>query len=96
MAHMLPDGSPPPPKNVRETIKLGGENDILSGSKSIALNHFEMHEVMAFDKVKSPVQNLILNKGTDNEASYARTAHSQGEMFGLSKCFRACGMLVMV
>lgn len=85
MAHMLPDGSPPPPKNVRETLKVNEQDNVLAGSKSIAFNDYETHEVMEFDNVKSPLENLVLNKGTDNEASYARTAHSQGEMFGLSK-----------
>ena len=29
--------------------------------------------------------DIVFNKGKINEASYSRTAHSEGEMFGLSK-----------
>jgi len=28
----------------------------------------------------------MTKKSTNEEVSYARTAHSEGEMFGLSKC----------
>jgi len=86
MPRMLPDGSPPPPKNVRETIQVS--DDGMFGSKSIGFNDYDTHEVMVFDSTSNPVSaatNLLLGKGTKNEASYARTAHSEGEMFGLSK-----------
>jgi hypothetical protein len=83
MPHLLPDGSPLPPKNVRESIVV--ENDAMFGSKSIGLNEYHTNEVMLFDNAKDAPANLVVNKGKDNEASYARTAHSEGEMFGLSK-----------
>lgn len=86
MPRMLPDGSPPPPKNVRETIQVSDDGTF--GSQSIGFNDYDTHEVMVFDSPSSPVSaatNLMLGKGTKNEASYARTAHSEGEMFGLSK-----------
>lgn len=44
-------------------------------------------------------QTLVLNKGTDNELSYARTAHSEGEMFGLSKChffLNGCAWMILL
>lgn len=83
MPHLLPDGSPPPPSNARESLRLQGEQ--LVGSESIGLNDYNTHETMIFDRVVSPVERLVLHKGTDEEVSYARTAHSEGEMFGLSK-----------
>lgn len=85
MPHMLPDGSPPPPKNVRETIQLA-DDGIAFGSQSIGFNDYETHETMVFDSQKSPVSavsDLVLGKGTAKEVSYQRTAHSEGEMFGL-------------
>jgi hypothetical protein len=85
MPRMLPDGSPPPPKNVRETIQVTDNGMI--GSQSIGFNDYETHEMMVFDSPKTPVSvatNLLLGRGTDHEASYSRTAHSEGEMFGLS------------
>ena len=84
MPHMMPDGSPPPPRNVRETISV--KDDAMFGSKSIGLNEYSTNEVMVFDRVWDPMTNLVMNKGKENEASYSRTAHSEGEMFGLSKC----------
>jgi VDE lipocalin domain len=77
MPHLLPDGSPPPPSGVRETIRTTGAQ--MQGSESIALNDYHTHETMVFDK---PASGLTLVR---NGQSYARTAHSQGEMFGLSK-----------
>ena len=84
MPHLLPDGSPPPPKNIRESIMV--KNDAMFGSKSVGLNDYNTNEVMVFDKANDPSTNYVVNKGTDNEVSYSRTAHSEGEMFGLSKC----------
>lgn len=85
MPHLLPDGSPLPPRNVRESITI--KDDAMFGSKSIGLNEYQTNEVMIFDKQQTtdPLTNLVVNKGKPNEASYARTAHSEGEMFGLSK-----------
>jgi hypothetical protein len=89
MPHLLPDGSPPPPTGVRELIQTGFDQKTVFGSQSIGLNDYSTRETMVFDSY-SPSSNqgknrLVLNKGTDDEASYARTAHSEGEMFGLSK-----------
>ena len=85
MPHLMPDGSPPPPKNVRETVNE--DDGLLYGSQSIGFNDYETHETMVFDNAKSPLQkatDLVLRKG-EQEVSYSRTAHSEGEMFGLSK-----------
>ena len=87
MPRMMPDGTPPPPKNERETITRNDMEGFMYGSQSIGFNDYETHEVMVFDKVNDPLTNLVLGKGSKNEASFARTAHSQGEMFGLSKSF---------
>lgn len=83
MPYMLPDGSPPPPKNEKENI-FSGEDGILSGSQSVGLNSYATHETMVFDKPNqaSKLTSVILGKG-NNEQSYSRTAHSEGEMFGL-------------
>lgn len=79
MPHLLPDGSPPPPKNIRETIQTSEEDGEMLGSLSIGMNAYSTHETMVFDKNPNPVDNFISKKGV----SYARTAHSEGEMFGL-------------
>ena len=88
MPRMMPDGSPPPPENRRETLKQRDIDGLMFGSQSIGFNDYQTHEVMVFDTVndpKSKLTNLVLGKGTSNEVSYSRTAHSEGEMFGLSK-----------
>lgn len=84
MPRMMPDGSPPPPANVREQITRGEEGTI-SGSQTIGFNDYKTRETMVFDKkgdAMSQAANLILNNGQDQK-SFARTAHSEGEMFGL-------------
>lgn len=83
MPRMLPDGSPPPPKNMRENVVLG-DDGVLAGPQSIALNKYATHETMVFDQPSqaSKLTNILLGKG-NNKESYARTAHSEGEMFGL-------------
>ncbi|GAX11478.1 hypothetical protein FisN_22Lh163 [Fistulifera solaris] len=78
MPHLLPDGAPPPPTNTRESVVFKG----VSTSQSIGLNAYNTHETMVFD-VPSSAQRYVVNAGTDQEQSYARTAHSEGEMFGL-------------
>lgn len=88
MPRMMPDGTPPPPKNERETVVRRDIDGVMYGSQSIGFNDYETHEAMVFDKSNDPktqFSNLVLGKGTKNEASYQRTAHSEGEMFGLSK-----------
>lgn len=86
MPRMLPDGIPPPPSNERELISRRETDGILYGSQSIGFNDYQTREVMVFDNPSDPVSslmNVVLSKGTDKEQSYARTAHSEGEMFGL-------------
>jgi hypothetical protein len=112
LPHLLPDGTPPPPKQVRESLAVFGKDDLRkkeSGSKdnngllSIGLNEYNTNEVMVFDDASSLEKaklanskdgsnkvNVVLNKGKSNEASYSRTAHSEGEMFGLSKFIFVC------
>jgi hypothetical protein len=84
MPHLLPDGNPPPPTNVQEIIATKNER-VTAGAQSIGLNDYRTRETMVFDNVRSPMEQLILGKGTDGSKSFARTAHSEGEMFGLSK-----------
>jgi hypothetical protein len=97
MPHLLPDGSPPPPKQIRESMAVFKEDGsygggvVEGGFRSIGLNEYNTNEVMVFDTVKDDANgnsnnnNLVLNEGKVNEARYSRTAHSEGEMFGLSK-----------
>ena len=94
MPHLLPDGSPLPPSGVRETLNVlyDGEDDettiqMTGGLKSMALNDYHTNEIMIFDQPthnKNALQQLVLHPGTEQEQSYSRTAHSEGEMFGLS------------
>ena len=76
----LEDGSPLPPSGVRESSA--------EGLQSVAYNQYATHETMVFDtatNVGDRLNDLVLgNKG--EEKLYSRTAHSEGEMFGLSKC----------
>jgi len=86
MPRMMPDGTPPPPSNVRETVKQREIDGLMYGSQSIGFNDYQTHELMVFDSKndpKSQFSDLILGKGTGKEASFSRTAHSEGEMFGL-------------
>ena len=109
MPHLLPDGTPPPPKQVRESLAVFGKEDLRkneadnkenTGLMSIGLNEYNTNEVMVFDDAialeksqpstsdgDSKRTSLTLNRGKSNEMSYARTAHSEGEMFGLSKFY---------
>lgn len=86
MPRMMPDGTPPPPSNVRENVVVDEVEGLMYGSQTIGFNDYETSEVMVFDKAndaKSQFKNVVLGKGTSHEQSYARTAHSEGEMFGL-------------
>ena len=88
MPHLLPDGAPPPPTNIQELISFGSgtneHDDHGIGGQSIGLNAYHTRETMVFDK--SPLQDTALTwmKGNKQGVTYARTAHSEGEMFGLS------------
>jgi hypothetical protein len=89
MPHLLPDGSPPPPRQLRESAAVFGRDDsqnVQGGFRSIGLNEYNTNEVMVFDSAPADTNNLVLNQGKPNEARFRRTAHSEGEMFGLSKC----------
>lgn len=84
MPRLLPDGSPPPPSNIREQISRG-EDGLMFGSQTIGFNDYSTRETMVFDRAGDPASqfsNLLLKKGQEMQ-SYARTAHSEGEMFGL-------------
>ena len=87
MPRMMPDGTPPPPTNEREKIFTRETDGLMYGSQSIGFNDYQTRELMVFDKASDPLMNVVLGKGTNNEQSYARTAHSEGDMFGLSKLY---------
>ncbi|KAL3802116.1 hypothetical protein HJC23_010872 [Cyclotella cryptica] len=81
MPRLLPDGSPPPPSGVREEFGNG------KGLISVAYNQYSTHETMVFDSVTNnngigDAVNVLLGKAGE-EKLYSRTAHSEGEMFGL-------------
>lgn len=85
MAKMMSDGTPPPPTNERESIKIREEDGLQYGSRAIGFSEYKTQETMVFDQpkdAKSQFANLVLGKG-DQKATYQRTAHSEGEMFGL-------------
>jgi hypothetical protein len=61
-------------------------------AQPLGLNDYKTTETIVFDKPKTTsdtlignINNIVFNAGKSNERSYARTAHSEGEMFGLSK-----------
>ena len=85
MPHLLPDGSPPPPTNVREIIRTEADGQLRGTQSSIALNDYYTRETMVFDQAPSPMDNLVWTNNKGEQTSYSRTAHSEGEMFGLSK-----------
>lgn len=105
MPHLLPDGSPPPPRQVRESMAVYNTNDgdwsasapslvaLEGGFRSIGLNQYNTNEVMVFDNTADTSSDgdnkLVLHKGQATETQYSRTAHSEGEMFGLSKFGRS-------
>ena len=82
MPRLLPDGSPPPPSGVKEVFS--SESSLVS----VGYNQYSTHETMVFDSASSDgvgeTVNILLGKDGDKKL-YSRTAHSEGEMFGLSK-----------
>jgi len=85
MPHLMPDGTPPPPSKTRESVRTDADG-LTFGSQSIGFNQYQTHETMVFDQAGKGADkktDLVMNGGKMNEASYARTAHSEGEMFGL-------------
>ena len=94
MPRLLEDGSPPPPSGVRETFvananaatttSIGGVGG--GGLQSVGYNQYSTHETMVFDTVGDSFVNNIMKLGKKGEEKlYSRTAHSEGEMFGLSE-----------
>ena len=87
---LLEDGSPVPPiGGIRETYAydVSGSG---GGLQSVGYNAYSTHETMIFDNshTSSNLQNVLtLKRGTNDEKLYSRTAHSEGEMFGLSEFF---------
>jgi hypothetical protein len=86
----LNDGSPIPPiSGIRETYASNNDGSGSSGGglQSVGYNAYSTHETMIFDHAThNSIQNILtLGKGTNHEKLYSRTAHSEGEMFGLSK-----------
>ena len=80
MPRMLDDGSPPPPSGVRESFESE------SGLQSVGYNAYSTHETMVFDTPSSKsLENMMKLGKSGDEKLYSRTAHSEGEMFGLSK-----------
>ena len=55
---------------------------------SVGYNQYSTHETMVFDSASNngigDTVNVLLGK-EGNKKLYSRTAHSEGEMFGLSK-----------
>lgn len=81
MPRMLPDGSPPPPSGVRESFTVVGED---GGLQSVGYNQYSTHETMVFDYANGgPMDDLLTLGKKGDEKLYSRTAHSEGEMFGL-------------
>ena len=82
MPRLLPDGSPLPPSGVQEVLSKE------SGLISVGYNQYSTHETMVFDSASNngiaDTMNVLLGK-EGNKKLYSRTAHSEGEMFGLSK-----------
>lgn len=98
MPRLLDDGSPPPPSGVRETfVASANAADINTGAgvglQSVGYNQYSTHETMVFDTVNngdSIVENIMKLGKKGEEKLYSRTAHSEGEMFGLSKSVLCC------
>jgi len=78
MPRLLDDGSPPPPSGVRESFN--GD----AGLQSVGYNAYSTHETMVFDHAGGNGMMDMMKLGNNgDEKLYSRTAHSEGEMFGL-------------
>ncbi|GMH80915.1 hypothetical protein TrST_g10838 [Triparma strigata] len=83
MPRLLEDGSPPPPTNRAEKIFVDSSGSV-TGGRAIQLNDYKTTEKMVFDTPHT-LKNTDPSSSQISLASmnYARTAHSEGEMFGL-------------
>ena len=69
------------------------------GLQSVGYNQYSTHETMVFDTVNngdSIVENIMKLGKKGEEKLYSRTAHSEGEMFGLSKSVLCCPWLSLI
>ena len=83
MPRLLEDGSPPPTFNKADKVFISDEGTI-TGTRTVALNDYRTKEKMIFDSPHSLTEEITLGKDKDgNSKRYSRTAHSEGEMFGL-------------
>ena len=84
MPRLLEDGSPPPPDNKAERVFVS-DNGETTGGRSILLNNYKTSERMIFDSphdLRPTDGSADITLGKDSKR-YSRTAHSEGEMFGL-------------
>jgi len=86
MPRYLPDGAPLPPSLKEEQVT--SKDGLPIGSQSIAYNQFNLHEEMVFDRyddASSPFSQISLGKKDESgkQKTFSRTAHSEGDMFGL-------------
>jgi len=87
MPHLMPEGITNNNNNIKANWLDAMNNNIIV---PIGLNEYVTQETMVFDNPKSrndkvfDSNNIVLQTGKGSEGkSYARTAHSEGEMFGL-------------
>ena len=60
MSRLLPDGSPPPPSNVREKLSNRDTDNLMYGSQSIGLNEYTTRETMVFDSPTDPASYFLI------------------------------------
>mmetsp|Transcript_31653 Transcript_31653/g.62768 ORF Transcript_31653/g.62768 Transcript_31653/m.62768 type:complete len:502 (-) Transcript_31653:70-1575(-) len=81
MPRLLEDGSPPPPDNKAEKVFVSDTGSLVGG-RSILLNSYKTTETMVFDSPHA-LKGSAGESITLDSKRYSRTAHSEGEMFGL-------------
>lgn len=81
MPRLLEDGSPPPPDNKAEKVFVSDTGSLVGG-RSILLNSYKTTETMVFDSPHA-LKGSAGESVTLDSKRYSRTAHSEGEMFGL-------------